>query len=103
MTETVRIFVRTTAQASRPAHRKRSSAGSRSSIPRISAARAEPGLGMNISREIVEAMGGTIDYESELGKGSTFFVDLPRVKADPVEAPPAPDAVVVHLPKAANG
>jgi hypothetical protein len=27
------------------------------------------GLGMNISREIVEAMGGMIDYESELGKG----------------------------------
>jgi signal transduction histidine kinase len=34
---------------------------------------------MNISREIVEAMGGMIDYESELGKGSTFFVDLPRL------------------------
>jgi signal transduction histidine kinase len=61
------------------------------------------GLGMNISREIVEAMGGMIDYDSEVGKGSTFYVDLPRVKADPVEAPPAPDAVVVHLPKAANG
>ena len=35
------------------------------------------GLGMAISREIIEAMGGTIDYESELGKGTTFFIGLP--------------------------
>jgi anti-sigma regulatory factor (Ser/Thr protein kinase) len=40
------------------------------------------GLGMNISREIVEAMGGTIDYESELGVGTTFFVDLPRLQVN---------------------
>lgn len=35
------------------------------------------GLGMNISREIIEALGGTIDYESELGVGTTFFMELP--------------------------
>ncbi|MCL3883948.1 ATP-binding protein [Marivita sp. GX14005] len=35
------------------------------------------GLGMNISREIVEAAGGTIDYDSEPGKGTIFFIDLP--------------------------
>ncbi|WP_171102433.1 cell wall metabolism sensor histidine kinase WalK [Ruegeria sp. HKCCD7255] len=35
------------------------------------------GLGMNISKQIVEHFGGTIDYESTLGKGSTFYVDLP--------------------------
>lgn len=35
------------------------------------------GLGMNISREIIEAIGGSIDYESELGVGTTFFVELP--------------------------
>lgn len=38
------------------------------------------GLGMNISREIVEALGGAIDYESELGVGTTFFIELPRIK-----------------------
>jgi signal transduction histidine kinase len=62
------------------------------------------GLGMNISREIVEAMGGTIDYESELGKGSTFFVDLPRLDRDEVGERSLPGGgQVVELPKAANG
>jgi signal transduction histidine kinase len=61
------------------------------------------GLGMNISREIVEAMGGAIDYESELGVGTTFYVDLPR--AEPIDMPVEtdPGGVVVTLPKAANG
>lgn len=61
------------------------------------------GLGMSISREIVEALGGTIDYESELGKGTVFFVDMPRVEGHPVPAPRTEDAVVVPLPKAASG
>lgn len=34
------------------------------------------GLGMNISKEIVEHFGGLIDYESTLGAGSTFFVEF---------------------------
>lgn len=35
------------------------------------------GLGLFIVREIVEAHGGSVKVESELGKGSTFIVELP--------------------------
>ena len=34
------------------------------------------GLGMAITKSIVELMGGTIDLDSELGRGSTFHVTL---------------------------
>lgn len=35
------------------------------------------GLGLYICRTVVEAMGGSITADSELGRGSTFTVDLP--------------------------
>lgn len=34
------------------------------------------GLGMNISKQIVEHHNGSIDYVSKLGEGTTFFIDL---------------------------
>lgn len=38
------------------------------------------GLGLAISRNIVELMGGEISFETELGRGTTFTVELPRIR-----------------------
>ncbi|HET7578021.1 MAG TPA: ATP-binding protein, partial [Bacillales bacterium] len=35
------------------------------------------GLGLSIVRTIVERYNGSIQLKSEIGKGSTFLVDLP--------------------------
>ena len=35
------------------------------------------GLGLNITKAIIEQHGGTIGFETETGKGTTFFFDLP--------------------------
>lgn len=40
------------------------------------------GLGLSIARAIVERHGGHIDFDTELGKGSTFYFEIPELIAD---------------------
>ncbi len=41
------------------------------------------GMGLAIVKSIVENAGGSIRYETELGKGTTFVVELPLVSEEP--------------------
>jgi mutual gliding-motility protein MglA len=45
------------------------------------------GLGLHIVKEITQGHGGSVSFESEIGKGTTFFLRLPK---QPVLAPHSP-------------
>ena len=41
--------------------------------------RTGTGLGLAITKKIVQRLGGKVHFESVLGTGTTFFVDLPKI------------------------
>ncbi len=58
------------------------------------------GIGLSIAKSIMEAHGGSIELESELGKGSVFTLTLPNASfetAPPPDIPPQFDGLRVML------
>ena len=51
---------------------------------RCDASRSKKGLGLGLCmvRAVVEAHGGSVSLQSEIGKGSTFIIDLPINKKE---------------------
>lgn len=56
------------------------------------------GIGLTLTQELVQLLGGTIEVESNLGEGTTFIINLPVTQI----APKATNAVVTQKVKTAK-
>jgi len=93
---TLRFAVEDTGQGMKPEDKERLFAEYQRFNADANRATEGTGLGLNITKKLVEMMGGAISVESEYGKGSVFTVTV-RQKA--VECPPIGADVVEHLRK----
>lgn len=59
------------------------------------------GIGLSITKQLVELHGGTIRVESEVGKGSRFIFSIP-VSDEPTAAVPLPEATIRPLEETAD-
>ena len=78
----VEIAVSDTGAGIAPEHRERVF----DKFYRVDSSRSRPagstGLGLSITKSLVERMGGTVRLESVVGEGSTFTVSMPLARAD---------------------
>lgn len=49
------------------------------------------GLGLSISKAIAERLGGALSFESEMGQGTTFYIDIPVAEQVELPVPSVPE------------
>jgi protein-histidine pros-kinase len=60
------------------------------------------GIGLVVTKRLVELMGGTLGVSSKVGVGSVFWIELPTLQQEPLLAVTSADAVAVPLSVANN-
>ena len=65
-------------------------------VGKTGVAEKSSGLGLALTRRIIETHNGSISVESELGKGSTFVIQLPAGRGEPFASQSSNDLAPVH-------